>query len=233
MMTRPLRTRLSGALYRRTTLPFRLTFQTLAYLRTTRPLQVLKPDSSDSYVDAHTTFTIRRRRLYSYHRVFSLVSHLRPPADPATLQVLSIGPRTEIELYYLWLFFGFRWKNLVGVDVVSASPKIKLADISIQLPFDTDTFDLIVASHVLEKSRDPRRTRDEILRIAKPNARVLVGGDVVGEGAPLDRASPIPGRYFHDGVYGAIDLYGLRLEDIDYFSADSPHGYEVIFRVAK
>lgn len=233
MSGRALRTRLSVAVYRRTTLPFRLAFRTLAAVRSLRPIQTFTDGTPDPYLEAHTKFTLLRRPVYSYHRVFSLVSALHLQADPATLRVLSIGPRTEVELYYLWLFFGFRWKNLVGADLVSSSPKIKLADISMRLPFEANTFDVIVASHVLEKSRDPQRTRDEILRVAKLDARVLVGGDAVDERLPLDRSAPIPIRYFRSGVYGFIEFYDLHLQDIDYVNARSPHGYELIFRVSK
>lgn len=233
MSSRAWRTRLSVAVYRRTMLPFRLAFQTLAAVRSLRPVRTFADGTSDSYLDAHTKFTLLRRPLYSYHRVFSLVSALHLQADPATLQVLSIGPRTEVELYYLWLFFGFRWKNLVGADLVSSSPKIKPADISVRLPFEANFFDVIVASHVLEKSRDPQRTRDEILRVAKPDARVLVGGDAVAEGLLLNRTAPIPVRCFRSGVYGFIEFYDLHMQDIDYINARSPHGYECIFRVRK
>ena len=233
MSRRALRARLSVGVYRRTTLPFRLAFLTLAAIRSLRPVRTFTDGASDPYLEAHTRFTLLRRPVYSYHRVFSLVSALHLQADPATLRVLSIGPRTEVELYYLWLFFGFRWKNLVGVDLVSSSPKIKPADISVRLPFETNTFDIIVASHVLEKSRDPQRTRQEILRVAKQGARVLVGGDAVAEGVPLNRTAPIPVRYFRSGAYGFIQFYDLHLQEIDYVNAHSPHGYELIFRVSK
>ena len=166
-------------------------------------------------------------------RVFDLARHLQPIPDPAACQVLSIGPRTEIELYHLWLLFGFAWKNIIGADLVSTNPKIQLADMSEELPFKDDSFDVIVACHCLEKSRSPERTRDEIRRVAKPGAWVLIGGDRLPAGSPLCQDSPIPCRYFKDGVYGFIDFYKLCLTDIDYMNAYSPHGFEIIFRMTK
>jgi hypothetical protein len=166
---------------------------------------------------------------YGYHRVFDLVSHFHPTKAPHTLKVLSIGPRTEIEFYNLWLFFGFSWGNIVGADLVSTSPKIACADISMKLPFEDNAFDVIVTSHCLEKSGDPQRTRDEIRRVAKPGAKVLVGGDRAVPRTP----AKTPVNFFKGGVYGLIDHYGLRVQDIEYFDARSPHGYEIIFKVAK
>lgn len=219
--------------YRRTSLPFRVAFRIAAAVRSRKSPESLASGTSDKYVSSHVTYTLAWKNVYGYHRVFDLVRHLKPVPDPASCRVLSIGPRTEIELYYLWLLFGFSWKNIVGADLVSTSPKIRLADMSIKLPFDDDTFDVIVASHCLEKSRSPETTRDEIRRVAKPGARVLVGGDPLPEGSDLYREAPIPCRFFENGVYGLIDFYKLNLNDIEYMDAYSPHGFDIIFRVTK
>lgn len=227
----PWRMRFSTALYRRSSLPFRVIFHTLAQVRSRLARHDQTMEESDDYLKAHIRFHGRARWQYGYHRVFSLVSRFHPEEDPRTLKVLSLGPRTEIELYYLWLFFGYSWKNLVGADLVSTHPKIRCADLSRHLPFEDQSFDVIVASHCLEKSRDPERTRDEIRRVAKPGGKVLVGGDrVLGGERPV---KPYPGVYFPEGVYGLIRLYGLRMEEIEYLDGRSPHGYEIIFKVVK
>lgn len=221
------RTTLGVSFYRRTSLPFRWTFRLVARLRSPGRFKQL---DSDAYLAAHTTYHSRVRWWYGYHRVYDLVRNFHPTQDPSGLRVLSIGPRTEIELYYLWLFFGFSWRNIEGADLVSTSSKIRCADMSVNLPFEDDTFDVIIASHCLEKSRDPQRTRDEIKRVAKPGARVLVGGD---RSEKTSKSFPIPIRYFQNGAHGLIDLYQLSLNDIEHMNARSPHGYEIIFRVSK
>ena len=231
---RPLRARLAQAVYRRTSLPFRLVFGIAAWLRSRRRTSVLDHEgTSDDYLTAHTREFFRERWLFGYHRVFDLLYQFRPPADMASLRVLSLGPRTEIELYYLWLLFGFRWGHISGADLVSTSPKIQVADMSVSLPFPDDTFDVLVASHSLEKSGHPERTRDEIRRVVKPDGWVLVGGDTMPAGAPATETWPIPVRYFRGGVQGLVELYDVRLEEIDYLQARSPHGFEIIFRVRK
>ncbi len=228
-----MRTRLARAFYRRTSLPFRVAFMILACLRSRRTPLCLSHDSSDTYLDVHIREDFRELWKYGYHRVFDLLANFSPVSDLASLRVLSIGPRTEIELYYLWLFFGFSWKNIVGVDIVSPSQKITLGDMSVRLPFEDNSFDVIVASHCLEKSRNPEKTRDEIMRVAKRGARVLICGDRPPEGVPLFRPTPIPLRFFDGGAYGVVELYKLDLRDIEYMNARSPHGFEIIFEVKK
>jgi SAM-dependent methyltransferase len=195
--------------------------------------QCIEGASSDTYLSAHTKEYFVEQWLYAYHRVFDLISHFYPTADPASLKVLSIGSRTEIELYYLWLFLGFSWRNITGVDLVSYGPKIQIADMSARLPFSDDVFDVIVASHCLEKSNNPERTRDEIFRVAKPGAKVLVAGDRQPDDGRLFRTEPIPIRLFRGGAYGFMDLYRISMEQIEYLKVYSPHGFEIIFGVNK
>lgn len=232
-MTRSSTAALARSLYRRTSLPFRVAFKLAEFVRRRRPPQSLEQEATDRYVASHSTYTRGWLNVYGYHRVFDLVRHFPIPQAPETLQVLSIGPRTEIELYYLWLLFGFPWENVTGADLISTSDKIKLADMSVELPFKDNAFDIILACHCLEKSGNPDKTREEITRVAKPGAWVLVGGDVLTDGGSLYRELPIPCRYFKDGVYGFIDFYKLSLSDIQYMDAASPHGFEIIYRVNK
>lgn len=236
MQQRPIRARLATALYRRTSLPFRAFFVVLAYLRSDHPPKCLAEKRSDAYLAAHTKEDLRELWKYGYHRVYDLVRNFQPPQDPVALEVLSIGPRTEIELYYLWLLSGFSWDRIVGADIVSNSSKIKLSDMSVRLEFNDNSFDVIVASGCLEKSRNPEKTRDEIRRVAKPGATVLVSGNRLTKEAKIKRErsqSLMPVLFFNEGVYGLIQLYQIELSDIQYMNALSPHGFEIIFKIRK
>ena len=240
MIDRPhtaLRARIARRLYQRAKWPFRATFRLLERVRCRGTPRRLTTDDSNGHLAANAEKSLRERSGYGYDRAFDLVSQLRPSGPPGSLQVLSIGPRSEIELYYLWLFFGFSWKHLVGVDLVSASPKIRIADIGGTLPFPDNHFDVVLAAHCLEKSLDPERTKQEIRRVAKPGAYVMVAGSVPLNGALTPVASPVPVHMFPRGVYGLIRLYGLRLQDIEYMNARIPHGraeqFHIIFRVIK
>jgi SAM-dependent methyltransferase len=220
------------AVYRRTSLPFRVAFMLVARARSRRP-KFFAGDAQDAYQSVQSGYTLVQQSLFGYHRVFELMRHLRCGTARSALKVLSIGPRTEIELYYLWLLFGFSWENITGADLVSLNPKIEPADMSKGLPFADNAFDVIVASHCLEKSRDPAVTRDEIIRVAKAGAQVCVAGDRLPDGASLVQEAPIPCRYFDVGVYGFIDFYGVAVRDIEYCDARAAEGFRPIVRVRK
>ena len=228
-IVRPRRMQWSTKLYHRASFLFRIAFDAVARIRNLLIRHYETLTTTDEYLAAHIQHHSKVRWWHGYHRVFNLVSHFHPTRPPNTLKILSIGPRTEIEFYYLWLFFGFSWKNIWGADLVSTNPQILCADMSRKLPFEDNSFDVIVACHALEKSRDPKRTRDEIWRVAKPGAKVLVGGDR----KVRDARAPIPVIFFEEGAYSFADLYGLSLRNIEYFDGRSPHGYEIIFRIEK
>jgi len=228
----PLRSRVASFLYDRSTFPFHLAFKTAAYVRTRRPFRHVVSDQEDAFAAVHIRKYYAARTSYGYQRGHSVVRHLDPALDRKRLKVLSMGPRTEIELYYLWLIFGFSWRNIVGVDLVSPSPKIVAGDFGVRLPFPDDAFDVVVASHCLEKSRDPVRTRDEIRRVTRVGGHVCVAG-TRPTGEQLSRTFDLPVRLFREGVYGFVEVHGLRVADIDYLNARAEGGFEIIFRVAK
>jgi SAM-dependent methyltransferase len=229
----PLRARLSASLYKRSSLPFRTAFKLAAHVRTRRPFRQLVTGNEDAFLTRHTVEYYAELWKFGYHRMFDVVSHLDPELDRANLKVLSIGPRTEIELYYLWLIFGFEWDNIVGLDIVSPSPKIEIGNMGERLPFSDDSFDVVIASHCLEKSPDAGRTRDEIYRVIRAGGYVCAAGNRVTEEQLRQRTSDVPQMFFRDGLPGFIDHYGVKLENIDYLNARSPSGYEIIFRVRK
>ena len=229
----PLRARLAASVYQRTSLPFRIAFKAVAHARTRRPFCRLVTADEDAFLARHTREYYAELWTFGYHRMYDLLRHLDPTLDRSRLKVLSIGPRTEIELYYLWLIFGFSWDNITGVDLVSSSPKIELGDMGVRLPFQDNAFDVVVASHCLEKSRDAERTRGEIRRVTRAGGYVCAAGNRLTEEEQSSRMSDLPVQFFRGGVYGLIELYGLDLTSIDYFNARSPSGYEIIFRVAK
>jgi SAM-dependent methyltransferase len=229
----PFRSRLASFLYSDATRPFfRWGFTAFARARTRPPFREHATVEHDPLLAPHIRKYYAGLWSFGYHRVHSVLQNLDAGLDRRELTVLSIGPRTEIELYYLWLFFGFEWSNIVGVDLVSASPKIKVGDMGDRLPFADDTFDVVVASHCLEKSRDPARTRDEIRRVTRAGGRVCVAGTRPTE-AQLRQTFEIPVQLFHGGLSGFVELYKLRPEEIEYSNAVAPGGFEIIFRVSK
>lgn len=62
-------------------------------------------------------------------------------------------------------------EKLAGADAYN----IKLANIANGLPYDDNSFDIIVAEQILEHLKDPAFAVREISRVAKPGALVIIG----------------------------------------------------------
>jgi len=92
--------------------------------------------------------------------------------DP-TSRILVIGPRNEYDLFTL-VGLGFDLKNIVGLDLISYSPHIKLGDMH-RLPFDDAAFDAVACGWTLSYSTDPRQAASEITRVTRPNGIIAIG----------------------------------------------------------
>lgn len=91
-------------------------------------------------------------------------------------KVLSIGPRTEGELFCL-RGYGFKASNIRGLDLISYSPYIDVGDMH-AMPYNNDSFDVILSSCVLGYSLEPQKACDEMLRVAKEGALICFSHDV-------------------------------------------------------
>jgi len=75
------------------------------------------------------------------------------------------------------------------------------ADLDAQpIPFPDDSFDLVVASHIIEHLRDPIRFCQELVRITKP------GGSVYLE-APSERSVLLPGMPFEHDRFCSLSYF--------------------------
>lgn len=92
---------------------------------------------------------------------------------PIGAKVLIIGPRNENDLLSLF-GQGFAWGNITGLDLISYSPKIVLGDMH-KIPFDDNSFDVILCGWTLSYSATPRQAAIEIVRVGKPGSTVGVG----------------------------------------------------------
>ena len=81
------------------------------------------------------------------------------------MKVLSIGPRTESELFKL-VSYGFQLKNIKSIDIQSYSDLITLGDM-VDIPFKDNSFDLIIMGWVLTYTNEPSKAISEVIRVAK------------------------------------------------------------------
>lgn len=148
----------------------------------------------------------------------------------ADLKVLTIGPRTEGEIFNL-VAHGFRRRNITGLDLISYSPSIQLGDMH-AMPYPDASFDVIIAGWVISYSDQKDVAAAEIVRIAKPGAIVAVGiewgrkspeqvaaertGYIVGSAKRLPTAQAILDLFGDrvDRVYAKVDDQDFAPEDV-------------------
>ena len=122
-------------------------------------------------------------------RPLSCIETYRPssdiPAKGGTLydldfkssaKVLTIGPRTEGEIFCL-IGYGFKPENIRGLDLFSYSPYIDVGDMH-HLPYEENSFDIVIASCVLAYSLEQDKATQEILRVLKPGGLICFSHDV-------------------------------------------------------
>jgi hypothetical protein len=91
------------------------------------------------------------------------------------VDVLSIGPRSEIEIFGL-MAAGFSPDRIKAVDLFSYSPLVDVGDMH-QLPYADNSFDVIFLGWVLSYSRDQQAVARELTRVARDRAIVAIAGD--------------------------------------------------------
>ena len=107
-------------------------------------------------------------------RLINPLTSLEPVYSAAAqLRVLSIGPRTEMELLHL-LGVGFLLPNIFALDLISSSPLIDTGDMH-KLPYPDRSFHVVISSWVLGYSSDPKLAVDEMVRVTGHNGLLAVG----------------------------------------------------------
>ncbi len=137
-------------------------------------------------------------------------------------KVLSIGPRTEMELFHL-VGVGFHPNNITAVDLISTSPWIDLGDMH-ALPYADKSFDVVISSWVLGYSATPQKAVDEMLRVTRDRGVIAIGcthnPDADNLEYKTEDAKILGSRFRHVEQYRA--MLGDRLDWIYY--QDEPQG---------
>lgn len=98
--------------------------------------------------------------------------------------ILSIGPRDENEIETISSFFPK--SKVSGLDLFSASPKIKVGDMH-NMPFDNNSFDMTIAIHNMEHSYDPHKSLGEMFRVTKEGGLLSIEVPVNFDPTETDR----------------------------------------------
>lgn len=134
------------------------------------------------------------------------------------LHVLHVAPESTIRR-----FLSPFARHYVGTDLTrgmsSYSGQLSAATDLTRLAFRSDTFDLVVASHVLEHIPDDRTAVEEVLRVLKPGGVAVLPVPVVHDGPTVEYDRPNPLEEMH-----------VRAPGRDYFDRFSEIGFEVVLR---
>lgn len=93
------------------------------------------------------------------------------------VDVLSIGPRSEIELFGIRAG-GFSASRIKALDLFSYSPFVDAGDMH-AMPYADNSFDLVFLGWVLAYSKSPDVAAREVVRVCRPGAVVIASGDYI------------------------------------------------------
>ncbi len=104
------------------------------------------------------------------------------------LKVLSVGPRTEMELLQL-VGMGFSPANVYALDLISSSPWIDLGDMH-AMPYENEFFDVVISNWVLAYSKTPEKAVSEMIRVTKSGGLVAMGATFNPRAGEVDYTDP-------------------------------------------
>jgi SAM-dependent methyltransferase len=135
---------------------------------------------------------------------------------------LCIGPRNEAELLAL-LGFGIKENNLRGLDLISYSEFVDLGDMHC-MPYEDNSFDVIIAGWVLAYSANVDQAIHEICRVLRPGGIVSVGWDMARKTVEKTNQQI---RYHEQGILDKSESMNLECA-ADISKLFSGLGYQVI-----
>ena len=117
------------------------------------------------------------------------------------MKVLTIGPRTESEIFTL-VACGFDPANITAIDLISYSDLVDTGDMH-DMPYADNSFDVVIMGWVLAYSDDPVKAVREARRVARSDAVFAVGCEY----SPLSDAEQTAGGSLvgHGGRYDSAD----------------------------
>lgn len=172
-------------------------------------MRVLKtPEDQDygEYLDAQFDRSWRARNAQLRMRAKILIEKLQEYVSPSKAKsVLCLGCRSPAELDH---FEANGFSEVIGVDLFSTNERIKVMDMH-SLKFPDNRFDVVYASHSLEHAYDFEKVCQQIDRVCKATAALVVE-------VPLD---------FETSMTDRVDF-----KTIDGLTAGFvPHGFQVVW----
>ena len=108
------------------------------------------------------------------------------------VKVLIVGPRNEDETIW-YITMGVSPENIVGLDLISYSEYIKIGDMH-EMPFENNSFDVIVYSWVLGYSSSQRKALSEGARCLRSGGFLAIGEEVSSPSSKADLSYDLDGN---------------------------------------
>jgi len=105
--------------------------------------------------------------------LFKIINMKYNQKDFSRLKILSIGPRSEGEIYLVYSF-GFEMKNIFAIDLFSYSSLVSLGDMH-KLNFQDNYFDIIIMGWCLAYSNNKVVALNEAKRVLKQDGLIAIG----------------------------------------------------------
>ena len=132
-----------------------------------------------------------------------------------------------------------RFRNLSNIDYTTTDLNSPLADVKADicsLPFEENSFDVILCNHVLEHIPDDTKAMEELYRVLKPGGwgifqipQDLKRAETYEDNSITDRdeRAQIFGQYDHVRIYGRdyfdkLRSVGFTVDEVDYTSDMNP-----------
>ena len=90
----------------------------------------------------------------------------------SNIKVLIIGPKLESEILSV-MSYGIPLRNIKAIDLITYSPWVDQGDMH-NLPYQDDTFDLIICGWVIAYSDDKQKAAEEMIRVSKNGCIIAV-----------------------------------------------------------
>jgi hypothetical protein len=154
-------------------------------------------------------------------------------------KILVIGPRNEEDILNL-IGNGFNKKNIIGLDLISYSPFIKIGDMH-ETNFENDSFDVIICGWTLSYSNQPTKFANEMVRIIKNKGVIAIGVEYstlsVEDNFKVHNGYTLLTEGFDriNSVKAILDLFKNYIGEI-FFNHDAPnkisHTHELVDNVS-
>lgn len=129
---------------------------------------------SNKYFDLQLKRTLIKKNVNNDMRIRNLVQMVAQVVDIKNKKVLCVGARS---IYEIETFKSFGAKEVIGIDLFSETPEIKIMDMH-NMDFEDNSFDILFSCHSLEHARNYEKALSEFKRVIKNNGIIAIEAPV-------------------------------------------------------